>query len=948
MRNIKSFTATLIALVFTIAGFAQTVVPSGSPGQVTDFKGGIKATKTLTLPVTDADPFPAMDKFGQLRMSPTDSIVRYFDGIQWVALGGDSLQSILDRGSVANNSIVLSDGSLSLEYKKYGQKYTKGGNITSVEYLDPIANVKYSWPAKIANDTVAMLSDIAHTNKSNIPKDFFISCTYNVMAGNANEMTYKTDIYRKIDISVFTGDTVFSTNWVEIEGNDIFIHGQKDNSVGNLFVLSLRECKIVNNILSVSYFQYQELPEVTRNITTNRPYSLHSSLISGGMWYLATRTSDNNGLTQVIKINPYSLSDYRIVSFPNNPSFTGTGGHMEMHKNSLYFLVGTQSSSSPKNVIRINENLDKFEVLATLGTTTDKRLGINPPFIIYNEEIYIMHRNNIAPQGYNEIGVSVYNINTMAQTRSISNVVISTGSTTIPGSHWMSVFKDKLIISTASSLGANKRLVRFAIDNSVPEGLIFEESYDLNYGDGGTITNDNSITSEGDVLLNSELTSTGVLRRLKYDNFDDNEVLINPYYSLGTPNPKVNTEVHLYSTKQIKNDGSDGSSPYATIAEVSHTWQQTLANDPVTTTTPIVKGVPLFFRNASETTFGSIYADDNYLNIGVSGKPLRLLPTGLNPAIDIYENGGLAIPFTHGSYSNTLPNASGTLPLTVSVNGGTPQTANSAGNVNITVPAAGPTNLTNTPNPTSIAINSSTGTGTTIPAATGTNAGVLLPGDFTKLANLADNANATYFPYSGGTFTGVVTSQNIIPDVLGRSNGNLTNYWGNIVTHRLYASSLAIRSGGLGLQFQSSGLTALAWISNGGNFMLRGTDVTTNTGEKLQVDGQALVTTAPTSDNHVVRLLDTQFYRPSYTAVTSTYTTGTAKNITASGTFTITLATTGIPDGMEYYIENTGTGTITIDVQGGGTIEGAATKTNNVQWSGTAFIKTGSNYIIKN
>ncbi len=76
----------LLLLTCTVTGFSQTVVPSGSPNQVTDFKGGIKVEKTLNLPVTETEPYPGQDKLGQIRISPTDSIVRYFNGTNWVAV----------------------------------------------------------------------------------------------------------------------------------------------------------------------------------------------------------------------------------------------------------------------------------------------------------------------------------------------------------------------------------------------------------------------------------------------------------------------------------------------------------------------------------------------------------------------------------------------------------------------------------------------------------------------------------------------------------------------------------------------------------------------------------------------------------------------------------------------------------------------------------------------
>jgi len=74
-------------------------------------------------------------------------------------------------------------------------------------------------------------------------------------------------------------------------------------------------------------------------------------------------------------------------------------------------------------------------------------------------------------------------------------------------------------------------------------------------------------------------------------------------------------------------------------------------------------------------------------------------------------------------------------------------------NNDISIP--GTTNLSYTASPTNGIVNSDTGTDATIPLADATNAGLESPVNFTKLSNLAANANTAYEPVQSGT--GLVT-----------------------------------------------------------------------------------------------------------------------------------------------------------------------------------------------
>lgn len=526
-----------------------------------------------------------------------------------------------------------------------------------------------------------------------------------------------------------------------------------------------------------------------------------------------------------------------------------------------------------------------------------------------------------------------------------------------------------------------------------------------------------------------------------------------------------------------------------------------------------------YFQNTDATVYGSIQQTNDALAI-TSNKKIQIGGTA-TPSIDIPVSGGIPIPFTHGSYTNSLPNGNGTLallsdipstsgfvpytgatanvnlgsnwlffnggyiyqptgsqialasadgtsiaagnsdvsksivlsgthkainynyglgldspvnyyiPLTVSVNGGSPVLADDEGNIDLTVSTGGATNLTNTPSPTGIAVNSSSGTGTTLPPATGTNAGLLLPGDYTKLSNTATNPNSTYFPYSGGNITGNTSLASTASNGLMWYNttDQTTNY------ERYYARwasnifTIGTESGGTGINrqirlagpsgramtFGSATLSGVAEFNvgsgsttNSSGMGLIGTNSASsgmqnslsllqtvnqsgtagysayyasiyeqgtgsgnkyliNVGNNSAANGGGSHTQKFTVTNTGAGTFADQLTIPAGTAstsavnksqldaatgigspvtVTTTYTTSTTKTIKANGTFTISLSTTAVPDGFEYVIKNIGSGTVTINVSGGGTIDGVSSKTLNVTNSFMRLIRDGSNYIV--
>jgi len=85
-----------------------------------------------------------------------------------------------------------------------------------------------------------------------------------------------------------------------------------------------------------------------------------------------------------------------------------------------------------------------------------------------------------------------------------------------------------------------------------------------------------------------------------------------------------------------------------------------------------------------------------------------------------------------------------------------------------------------------------------------------------------------------------------------------------------------------------------------------------------------------------------------YSAKTTTYTITNSDNTIdcTSGTFTVTLPTAVGFAGRKYIIKNSGSGTITLATTSSQTIDGATTKTMNVQYSCITVQSTGANWII--
>lgn len=397
---------------------------------------------------------------------------------------------------------------------------------------------------------------VSSNTPQDLPEDFQIYCTYNKSVNNSNSMLYRTDTDRGFDIMPYVvGQKVFTTNWVGRINNTLVVMGKINSDTGNLFILSLRDCKIINNVLFPQDFSFKFLPQVYRN-GSNIPFVLHSAVIHRGYCYFATRTQGNNTAipTQLFKINPYDLDDVTIKELDIAGPYNGSTGVMQAYKNNIYFMVSTTIGAGNR-FIKIDENLENPEILFTVGDIdSTKRVPRDSVFLIYNDEVYIPYVNNLAGNPANDqIGMFVYDLFKRTLNREAVHVIDS-GSPTKPSPHWISEFGGKIIFHTANNISSNKHLISINATT-----LALEGNGKINLPDGG-ITNNNSITRSGYIYLNSEYSlNNGYLYKVKYNDIPatiDFSQADSPigFYSLGSLERDVNEETVISKTSQLFND----------------------------------------------------------------------------------------------------------------------------------------------------------------------------------------------------------------------------------------------------------------------------------------------------------------------------------------------------------------------------------------------------------
>lgn len=361
---------------------------------------------------------------------------------------------------------------------------------------------------------------------------------------------------------------------------------------------------------------------------------------------------------------------------------------------------------------------------------------------------------------------------------------------------------------------------------------------------------------------------------------------------------------------------------------------------------PFEDGEQHGFKSGSSVFFG----------IGYNGSPVMI-----SGDTSIETGDGAGVGLTSGSvYTASLktsnlttnksfefPNSSGTIPMSVSVNGGTPATADTAGNINITVSGAA-TNLTGTASGTNYVVTNTNGTGFTLNGADGTNSGLLLPGQYNKLNNLDANANATYAPKASPTFTGTPTA----PTATAGTNNT------QIATTAFAAALGATKQDAFGsnVGYPYTNGTTTTFVSAGSNDLIMGNGTSTNGVTFVQNraignnngDGSQLTSTTmfrKAAWDLQVQLNSMTAYSPktaNYTLTSTDYCVDLTAN---SATFTLPTAV-GV-SGKQYVVKNSGSGTtLTLATTSSQTIDGTTTKTFNTQFAGCRVISDGANWKI--
>ncbi len=407
-----------------------------------------------------------------------------------------------------------------------------------------------------------------------IPTDFFISCTYNPLPVGGSLISYVTDEIRQIDINPMVGDYgVYTARDVDvIDDETIIVIGERfDGVIGagslgenNYYVLALRGCRIVKNVLTVGSYEVGELTGIKKD-ASNVPYNLHSFIYHRGFMYGATRvTSTVVDNTQVVKVNPWDLKDIKYLELPTTGDYNCSVGQLRAYKNNIYLLGVKSTTPRSSSLIRVDETLQDYEVLFVCGNVTGaKRLVNSTPFLIYNDKVIIPYINILAETGdatsaYNTVGFFVFDLFKKTLLTDTGAITITTGATAHPIPHWMSVFNDKIIMHTSSGT-SNRVLVRFNAKT-----FSFEEDVPLPWG----ITNENSITRDGYVLLNPELTYFQKLIKVKYNDFTDySEISPEGWYSLGSYDwNKVYPESLKTKLSEFENDIGSGTQEWPWVA----------------------------------------------------------------------------------------------------------------------------------------------------------------------------------------------------------------------------------------------------------------------------------------------------------------------------------------------------------------------------------------------
>lgn len=480
------------------------------------------------------------------------------------------------------NNIIIQSNETGSGLKGY-HDYT--ANITDLDYVQK----------KYVDD---VLDNAVSTVRQDLPDDIFISCTYAAQPVQGQYLTYITDQIRKFDLNALFGNQIptpytriYATYSIEKNNNDLFIIFQfgDGTNISSRALMILKDCYLLNNGLNVGQLYFKVLDGLYTS-STGTAAELHGSTYINGFLYYSTRPSSSTTPNQIIRINPYDLSDYKILELPTNEiRFQGYTTTIDSFDNWIYILIRKNNNQIGPlgHIIKIHSSLDYYETVFTYGSDPTKAVGRATYFVISNGEIIFPTINLSAGQPItgNTMGLAIFTMDGRLK-REINNITINNIGAGLPNPHWMTVFNNKVIINYTDLNGTSEnKLVRLDIGhgtvgqyNYAP--IVFEEAY-WNYG-VNNFTNDNSLLKDGYLYMNCE-GGFDYLYKIKYNDFENFTQVegTNGYYSLASINPKIQKESLKTKVSEFKNDG-DGTSAFVTATQLASKQNQLLAGTNIT------------------------------------------------------------------------------------------------------------------------------------------------------------------------------------------------------------------------------------------------------------------------------------------------------------------------------------------------------------------------------
>lgn len=486
--------------------------------------------------------------------------------------------------------------------------------VPALEDYFPIADTEDNLKTKNTRIQSVVNKVRQELGNTDIPDDFFISCTFKPDGVNGRYMTYLTDEFRELDLQEVFPDmfsathTVYATFNVLRNGNDIFISGQFDDDNGNMFVGVILGAAIVDNRLTWQYSGVKEVGDLILNSSGNVA-SWHGAKYYKGNLYFSTRVNTSNNTpiisTQIIKINPYNLNeDVKVLTLPATSEYRFTTT-IEVCNNNIYalFFERTAPNVGLGHFVRISTDLENedYEIVFTVGQEETNRIRFAAYFYIEKGEVFIPTVNNVETFNRNNtIGLSVYSLYGELKREKVLMQFTETGEAQ-PNVHWMGIKNGKVLLSITT----HNSVVRINGGYGYSNDSISYEDTKI-FPDVG-FTNNNSLFKNGYAWFNIEST-WGSLYKVFYDDFDDvTEYLEGTYYSLGSIDPISDKDYDI----GFKTVGGE---------DIRGTGDIPIGETTSTTGTVISFATPQIYNTPSSPATGNITDDLTGAKIGVVQK----------------------------------------------------------------------------------------------------------------------------------------------------------------------------------------------------------------------------------------------------------------------------------------------------------------------------------------